>query len=61
MVKNNQNKHYDATVRYIDVGHGIWGKDIDALKVKITQTKPNPVAGDMIKITKELPRTIFAS
>ena len=49
-------------VRDIDIAQDIWGNDIDALKVKTSQTKPNPVAGDMINIPKELikiKKTVF--
>ena len=37
MIKNNQISKCDAMVREIDVSQEIWGKDIDALKVKTTR------------------------
>ena len=54
IIQNNHTKSCDVTIGDIDVAQQIWGKDIDALKVKTIQTKPNPAAGEMIKIPKEL-------
>ena len=34
MIQSNKIKNSEITVRYIDVAHEIWGKDISALKVK---------------------------
>ena len=54
MMQNNHIKNCDVTVRYIDVAQDIWGNYIDALKGKSNRTKPNSVAGGMIKIPKDL-------
>ena len=54
MIQNNYINNCDVTVTYIDIVPEIWGRDIDTLKGKTTRTKPNPVEGHMIKITKDL-------
>ena len=54
MIQKNHIKNCDITVRYIYVAQEIWGKNIYALNGKTNQNKPNPVAGYIIKITKEL-------
>ena len=53
MIQSNQIKNCAVTVRYIDVAHEIWGKDISALKGKTTRSKPTHVAGDLVKIPRE--------
>ena len=42
------------TVEDIDVALNIWGKNIAALKVKTTRSKPNTVERDSVKIPMEL-------
>ena len=42
------------TVEDVDVALKIWGKNIAALKVKITRSKPNTVARDSVKIPMDL-------
>ena len=62
MIQNNHIKNCDATVRDIDISQDVWYKNIDSLKGKTTQIKPNPVVGDMIIIAKEilkLDKTLF--
>ena len=62
MIQKNHIKNCDVMVRYIDIAQEIWGKDVDALKFDTNQTKHNPVAGDIIKVLKELlelNRTVF--
>ena len=54
MIQNNHIKNCDVTVRDIEISQDIWYKNIDSLKGKTTQIKPNPVVGVMIKISKEL-------
>ena len=54
MIQNNHIKNRDVTVRDIDMSQDIWYKNLDSLKGKTTRIKPNPVVGNMIKITKEL-------
>ena len=54
MMQKNNTRNCDVTVIDIDVAQYIWVKDIDAQKGKTTNKKSNPVAGYMIKITKEL-------
>ena len=41
-------------VQDIDIVHNIWGKDIEALNGKTTGKKPIHVAGDIVKIPKEI-------
>ena len=42
------------TVEDVDVSLNIWGKNIVALKVKTTRSKPNTVARDSVKIAVDL-------
>ena len=42
------------TVQDIDISHAIWGKIIVDLKGKINKKKNIYVAGDIVKIPKEL-------
>jgi hypothetical protein len=41
-------------VQDADVALKIWGKNIAALKGKTTQSKPNPVARNFVKVPVEL-------
>jgi hypothetical protein len=43
-----------VTVQDVDVAHAIWGKNIASLKGKTTRKKPIHVAGDLMKVPKEL-------
>ena len=54
MIQNNNINKCDVVVRDIDIAQDIWGKDIDPLKGETARTIHNPVAGDTIKIPKEL-------
>ena len=54
IIQNNRINKCDAIVRDIDVAQEIWGKDIYTLKFNTTRTKPNLMAGDMIKVPKYL-------
>ena len=54
MIQNNHTKNCDKIVRHIEVAQEIWGKNIYAIKGNGTCIKPNPLAGDMINISKEL-------
>ena len=42
------------TVQDVVVAHSIWGKNIAALKGKTTRKKPIQVAGNRLKVPKEL-------
>ena len=42
------------TVKDIEISHAIWVKKIAALKGNSTRKKPIHVAGDIVKITKEI-------
>ena len=42
------------TVEDVDVALKIWGKNIKALKVKMTRSKPNTVARDSEKIPMDI-------
>ena len=54
MIQNNQIQDCPVTVQDIECAHKIWGKDIAALKGKTTRSKPIHVAGDFVKVPKEL-------
>ena len=43
MIQSNQIKNCEVTVRDIDVAHGIWSKDMSALKGKINRSKSTHV------------------
>ena len=43
-----------VTVKHVNTTIKIWGKNIMALKGKTTQTKPDPVARDFVKVPVEL-------
>ena len=47
---SNQIANCPVTVEDIETAQAIWGKDIDALKGKTTRSKPNPVAGNAMKV-----------
>ena len=62
LIKNNQIKNFEVSVRNINTAQEIWGKDISALKGKTVRDKPTTVALDCIKITKEnnnIKKTVF--
>ena len=42
------------TVQDIGIAHAIWGKKIADLNVETNRKKPIHVAGDLVKIPKEL-------
>jgi hypothetical protein len=52
--RGNQIKDFPVTIQDIDVATKIWGKNIAALKGKTTWSKTHPVAGDYVKVPKEL-------
>jgi hypothetical protein len=54
IVLSNQIKNCPVTLEDIDIATNIWGKDIAALKGKTTSTKSTPVAGNPLKVPKEL-------
>ena len=54
MIRSNHIKYYPVTVEDVDVDLNIWGKNIAALKGNITQSKPNTVARDHVKIPMDL-------
>ena len=54
MIIRNQIKDFPATVEDIIVALKIWGTNIVALKEKTTQSKPNTVARDSVKIPMDL-------
>jgi hypothetical protein len=54
IIRSNQIKDCPVTVEHVDTALKIWGKNVVALKGKITQTKPDPVARDFVKVQVEL-------
>jgi hypothetical protein len=54
VIQSNQIKDCLVTVQDVNVALKIWGKKIAALKGKTTQSKPNPVAKDFVKVPVEL-------
>ena len=54
IIWSNQIKDCPVTVKHIDTALKIWGKNVVALKGKTTQTKPDPVARDFVKVPVEL-------
>jgi hypothetical protein len=54
VIQSNQIKDFPVTVQHIDVAQNIWGKNIAALKGKITRSKSIPVARDYVKVPMEL-------
>jgi hypothetical protein len=54
IIRSNQIKDCPATIEHVDTALWIWGKNIMALKRKTTQTKPDPVARDFVKVPMEL-------
>jgi hypothetical protein len=54
IIRSNQIKDYPVTVDHVDTALKIWGKNVVALKGKTTQTKPDPVARDFVKVPVEL-------
>jgi hypothetical protein len=54
IIWSNQIKDCPVTVKHVDTALKIWGKNIAALKGKTTQTKPDPVARDFVKVPMEL-------
>jgi hypothetical protein len=53
-IQSNQIQDCPVTVQDVDVAHAIWGKNIASLKGKTTRKKPFHVAGDLMKVPKEL-------
>jgi hypothetical protein len=54
IIRRNQMKDSPVTVNHVDTALKIWGKNVAALKGKTTQTKPDPVAMDFVKVSVEL-------
>jgi hypothetical protein len=54
IIQSNQIKDCPVTVEHVNTALKIWGKNVMALKGKTTQTKPNPVARDFVKVPVEL-------
>jgi hypothetical protein len=54
IIRSNQIKDCPITVEHVDTTHKIWGKNVAALKGKTTQTKPDPVARDFVKVPMKL-------
>jgi hypothetical protein len=54
IIWSNQIKDCPVTVEHIDTELKIWGKNVAALKGKTTQSKPDLVAGDFVKVQAEL-------
>ena len=54
VIQSNQIKDCPVMVQDVDVALKIWGKNIAALKGKTTQSKPNPVARDFVKVPVEM-------
>jgi hypothetical protein len=54
VIRRNQIKDCPMTIQDIDVATKIWSKNIAALKGKTTRSKTHPVAGDYVKVPKEL-------
>jgi hypothetical protein len=54
IIRSNQIKDCPVTVDHVDTALKIWGKNIVALKGKTTQTKPDLVARDFVKVPVEL-------
>jgi hypothetical protein len=54
IIQSNQISDCPVTVQDVDNAHTIWGKNIAALKGKNTRTKPIHVAGNFVKVPKEL-------
>ena len=54
MIKSNQIKDFHVKVEDVNVSLKIWGKNIPALKVKTTQSKPYTLARDSVKIPMDL-------
>jgi hypothetical protein len=54
VIRSNQIKDCPVRIQDIDVATKMWGKNIAALKGKITRSKTHPVARDYVKAPKEL-------
>jgi hypothetical protein len=54
MIQSNKIQDCPVTVQDVDVAYAIHGKNISALKGKATRTKPIHVAGDFVKVPREL-------
>ena len=54
VICSNQIKDCPVTVQDIDVAFKIWGKNIAVLKGKTTQSKPDIVARDLVKVPTKL-------
>jgi hypothetical protein len=54
IIQSNQIKDCPGTVEDADGALKTWGKNIAALKGKITRSKPIPVARDFVKVTQEI-------
>jgi hypothetical protein len=54
IILSNQVKDCPVTVKHVDTALKIWDKNVMALKGKTTQTKPDPVARDFVKVPMEL-------
>jgi hypothetical protein len=54
VIQSNRIKDCPVTVQDVEAAFKIWGKNITALKGKTTWSKPNPVAGDFVKVPPEL-------
>jgi hypothetical protein len=54
IIQSNQIKDCPVTVEHIETALKIWGKNVVALKGKTTQTNPDLVASDFVKVLVEL-------
>jgi hypothetical protein len=54
VIQSNQTQDCPETAKDVDVAHQIWGKNIAVLKGKTARKKAVHVAGDFVKIPKEL-------
>ena len=53
VILSNQIKDCPVTSADVEIANTIWGKNIAALKGKTTRTKPDPVAGNPLRVPKE--------
>jgi hypothetical protein len=54
IISSNQIKDCPVTVQDVVAANAIWGKNIAALKGKTTRKKPIPVAGNRLRVPKQL-------
>ena len=54
IIRSHQIKDSPVTVQDVEVAISIWGKNISALKGKMTRKKSIPVSRDYVKVPKEL-------